>query len=616
MLLQRLVEYQPHEESGTPSRPYSRMRVARWELSITGNKYSLRDLSDPTDKARKNGIERLVPNVSRTSGIAPCLGADDVQYVLGLADDKAKPDRVAAAHTSFVDLVRRWKAEAPQEKAAQDLIDFYDQDERPDFGDKKWSSKDLVVIKVAGRALTDLDSLWALWEKVVGERKTGGTEGEDGRAGLCLVHGGVGPLLDRMPQSLPKALVPRAEQEIAVISANRRIHTFDGREGLGNAPICVTCGQSVVANLTRILSDDIHTISFDRQRTRIAWWITRGASSQTIDLLTASPTAVTDYLRQITDGSPGAAPGIDDPAFCSVTVSGNIARLVVHDWLEMPLSQAEDNVARWIQDMKIDQRWSAGLTGFGVSALLRCAGQWLPNAQGEGQGRYIPLFDKAADRPDDLAQTLVRAALHGKGLPPTVGAHIVRRIRTDLRIDAPRAALLRLALNRSHLRSGEGPDPVLDESNTSTPYVCGRLFATLEALQRQAYKTDMPNTTFFDRYWAGAIANPRIALNQGHQLSGAWLKKLRTPRDASKVEAERRTRLASIFKKRITELSVLASTPPRPLGTSEDQSWFILGYYHQLSHDTQRAIAARDRKTADTSTEAIDVLEGITTDEA
>src|SRR5262249_29681292 len=157
-------------------------------------------------------------------------------------------------------------------------------------------------------------------------------------------------------------------------------------------------------------------------------------------------TAISDYLDSIGDGHQVRGVNAKKHTFCSATVSGNVARLVVHDWIEMPLEQAETNVKTWFDDLKIAtvDRTRA----YGVWALVWCAGQWQPATGEPGRGRYIQLFDKAADRPDDLAQTLLHAALHGASMSGGVLAHLMHRIRTDSRIDPMRAALLRVALNR------------------------------------------------------------------------------------------------------------------------------------------------------------------------
>jgi CRISPR-associated protein Csd1 len=600
MLLRQLVDFTPIlADDATPARPYSRQRSVRWELNLTkeGRIHGqLVGLSDP-DRPSKAGQDRLVPNAGRTVAIAPSLGADDVQYVLGWADETSKPTRVADAHAAFVALCRRWAQRYPQDPVAAAVVAFYDRGEVAKLDESKrrlkWTSKDLVLVTVDGRPVTASDTLWQLWKTVVEERKSGGGAGGE-RRGLCLVCGGVGVLLNRMPQALPKALVPRAEQEVALVSANKPIHTYDFSEGLGTAPICVDCGQAAVANMRTVLEDDLHTFSFPRQRTRLAWWITHGGDESTIALLNDRPSRIADYLNSVKTGTRQRMID-DDHHLCSVTVSGNVARLVVHDWINMPLPVAEQSIERWFDDQKVVHRWRDGHAGFPVWLLVTCAGQWLPGA---GQrGRYIPLFDKAADRPDDLAHLLVRSALHGAALPPHVLAHIVRRIRTDVHLDEARIALLRVAMIRQHTSTVETPMAGLDPTNTNPAYVCGRLFAVLEATQRAAYRRDQePNTTFFDRYFAGAVANPRVAIVQGSQLSAAWLKRIRGSgeRDTDNGSGNKRLGAYYALKNRLDELHQMLAVQPLPARiTTAEQSLFIIGYHHQRADDLARARAGR-----------------------
>jgi len=594
MLLRQLVNFRPAAgPDHDSSRPYSRDRRVRWELNLDrdGQFQALVDLADPTDKNARSGRMQLVPNAGRTVAIAPSLGADDVQYVLGWCDEQSKPERVAAAHAAFVALCRRWSREHPDDDAARAIIAFYDGG-GVDLVPKrdKWTSKETATIVVDGRPSTDSDALWQLWQTVVEERKSGG----DIRHGLCLACGRVGALLNRMPQALPKALVPGADQEVALISANKSIHTYDFSEGLGTAPICVGCGRAAVANLQTILADPTHTFTYPRQRTRLAWWITHGGHSATIALLDANPAVISDYLDRVHTATPPRS--LREHQLCSVAVSGNVARLVVHDWIEQPLAEAEAAVQGWFADHEITHRWQDHRARFPMWLLLTCAGQWQPGTT-RAQGHYIPLYDKAADRPDDLAQLLLHSALYGAHLPSYILAHVVRRIRTDGHVDEPRAALIRVALTRHPHTTVEAPMPGLDPTQDDPAYVSGRLFAVLEATQRAAFpREEQPNTTFFDRYFAGAVANPRVALVQGSQLWPAWIKKITSSAERERTPQGRNRRLAAAaaLRTRITDLLALLNAEALPARiTTEAQSLFIVGYHHQRADDLARARAGR-----------------------
>ena len=163
MLLHQLVNFRRNAgPDDDVDRPYSRLRRVRWQLDLDrdGRFRAFVDLSDRTDKAAKGGRLYQVPNAGRAFAIAPSLGADDVQYVLGWCDEKSKAVRVEAAHTAFVELCRRWAREYPDDDAARAVTAFYDQDgvasvPVPD----KWTSKETVAIAVDGHPVTDSAAL-------------------------------------------------------------------------------------------------------------------------------------------------------------------------------------------------------------------------------------------------------------------------------------------------------------------------------------------------------------------------------------------------------------------------------------------------------------------------
>ena len=66
-----------------------------------------------------------MPHTTRTVGVAPCIGADDIQYVLGWCDDKSKPGRVEQCHASFIGITKAWAEAYPDETAAQAIVRFY-----------------------------------------------------------------------------------------------------------------------------------------------------------------------------------------------------------------------------------------------------------------------------------------------------------------------------------------------------------------------------------------------------------------------------------------------------------------------------------------------------------
>lgn len=218
MLLQRLVD----RTSGGAGQPeFFRDRAIRWQLALTADgdlaSSELTDLADPSDKTRQHGTLHPVPHTTRTVAVAPCIGADDIQYVLGWCDDKSKPGRVKQCHTSFVDITKAWAEADPADVAATAIARFYASDQaskivRPE----EWASKELVLISVDGQPVTELASLHRFWAAEVVRRKASGPAGI--RQGLCLVCGGEGTLLNTLPQLVPRRLVPLAGNDASLVS--------------------------------------------------------------------------------------------------------------------------------------------------------------------------------------------------------------------------------------------------------------------------------------------------------------------------------------------------------------------------------------------------------------
>ena len=94
----------------------------------------------------------------------------------------------------------------------------------------------------------------------------------------------------------------------------------------------------------------------------------------------------------------------------------------------------------------------------------------------------------------------------------------------------------------------EGLTPTLNVERKHPAYVCGRIFAIMDDLQRTVFRVARQNinTTFAERYFGRAIDNPQVVLVAGRRNTTAWLKRLRGPL--------RRASWASAYERRLDEL--------------------------------------------------------------
>ena len=348
-------------------------------------------------------------------------------------------------------------------------------------------SKQVVLISVDGQPVTELLSLRRFWAAEVERRKAGGPDGST-RCGLCLVCGREGTLLNTLPQKVPRPLVPLARNDASLVSGNERIHTYDFSTGLSNAPICVACGTRAVTSLQECC----------RTRAATCPTVTAGSaggcsaatrSTSRAPLRSSDPESVRSLVERVRRSgtwSEGAdRPVLDTDRFCAVTVRGSVARIMVRDWIDMPLEQLEANVAAWFADHAMDSSSPDRGPYYPLWLLVLSAGRWIPDRDRPG-GRYADLDARNPGRPPDTGRQLLRAALLRAPLPSSVLAHLLTRIRADRHVDAPRAALLRLILTRTPNQHTEVPMAGLDPDNHDPAYLAGRIFAVLEQIQQRS----------------------------------------------------------------------------------------------------------------------------------
>ena len=117
----------------------------------------------------------------------------------------------------------------------------------------------------------------------------------------------------------------------------------------------------------------------------------------------------------------------------------------------------------------------------------------------------------------------------------------------------------------------------LNEQSSYQPYVLGRLFAVLEAIQDAA--NPGINTTIKDKYFNSACATPSVVFPTLIMLAQKHLQKLG---QGSKV----------FYNRQLTELiGRMTQTYPARM-TLPEQGAFEIGYYHQ----TQKRYEKKDKE--------------------
>jgi len=186
--------------------------------------------------------------------------------------------------------------------------------------------------------------------------------------------------------------------------------------------------------------------------------------------------------------------------------------------------------------------------------------------------RSIAAQGKDDNIPPNLAGEIMRAIIDGSPFPVTLLQTAIRRNKAEQDVLYPRAALIKVCLNRSlHLNNPKNEKEItmcLDPGNTNIGYRLGCLFALLEKIQSDA--NPGINATIRDRFYGAASSTPVTVFGNLMRLSNHHL---------SKLEKEK-PGLYIIRRQLIGEIMCPIKEFPTHLSMA-DQGRFAIGYYHQ-----------------------------------
>ena len=541
----------------------------------------------------KRGKLTIAPHVGRAYAIRPKLLVDNGEYALGIARDPAKQARVDESHRTFVDLTRTCATETGEAAVGAVLALL---EAEPHIEDRLPSDFDPSAVvtfavisgddEVRPIDLPSVRTFWARRSGVKGDEGTqegGDLEGSDtagvanGNLMQCLVCGEVRPAVQRLAykwQGIPGGQT----SGLALISANAPAFESYGLEASLIAPTCAECGElfSKAANdllasdTTRVRIGPLAYTFWTREKTSFNWatYFTDPRPGEVKALLTAAQRG----QRAATEMDPER-----QVRFYAAAFSASGARVVVRDWLDTTVGEAQQHLARY----------------FALQEIVDWNG---------AEGSPLPLWHLAAatvrvrkDPPaPQVPKALFSLALKGSQLPEWLLFEAVRRCRAAGGVYRERAALIKMVLLDGWEREeGRGSmtasDLVqLDPANRDPAYLCGRLLAVLEAIQREALG-DI-SASIVDRFFGTASSAPASVF--GRLLRGAQPHLKTLSRD--------KRGMYNIFENRLLDVTQGISGRdgfPKTLSL-EKQGLFALGYYHQRAADRAERIARASRRRA------------------
>lgn len=543
MILQQLQKDAERLVEELPPSMYATKPV-KWVVALDGNGRNARVQPTSGGEGKKDkGKPHLVPFKNRTSAVNPLLLADKLTYTWGLPEDHK---RAGQEHAAYLDLLERCAVETGNPDVAVVLEYLRDWRARtPDFPEIQ--PDELTTFTVEGRYLVDDPDVRRFWA-----REAGGA-GDEGTPGQCLVCGRETCVVDRLPVTV-KGIPNGQSSGVALVSANASAFESYGRSAALVSPICLDCGERFGKATQELLWGEKTCLTVGP--VAYLFWTAEGDSDLVLLLQNPQPDDVQKLIQTLWNGEKFVA--LDPTPFYATALSAAISRAVIRHWLHTTVGAVQVNLARWFNLLRMED-------GYGAP------------------GRPLSIRSLAAslyrDRKDILARVpelLVNAALHGGPLPDWLLMQAVQRNRAEQGLTYPRAALIKAVLcsQKEDLKLER-----LDPSNTDRAYLCGRLLAELEAIQRVAIN---PKATLVDRFYGTASTAPATVF--GTLLRGAQphLAVLRKTRPGAYAALQARLE------------DIMAGLPSWPaVLTLREQALFALGYYHQRAEDRRAALEAK-----------------------
>ena len=511
---------------------------------------------------------RVPAHEKRSSGIAANFLCDNSTYLLG-ADEKGKPERsadcfkaCARLHHTILDGV-----DSPAARALLAYFDSWDpaQAATHPLLQEQWKeitgNANLIFgYEAADHShsfVNDDPAIQNAWQAHYNDRSA------DSDMGQCLITGKYAPIERTHPNI---SGVPGAQSSgAALVSFNAPAFCSYGHEQGDNAPVSKDAAFAYTTALNRLLADRDHCKHVGD--TTILCWAENAEpvyqDAMSMFLFGADEAAgiqesdVQAALKRLSAGQ--TVPFLEkelspDQHFYLLGLAPNAARLSVRFFLRDTFGSFAQNLQKHAEEMAIDCSEKEKFRTLPIWAVVNETTRTVPG--------------QPAKPSPQLAGDLLRAVLTGGRYPATLLNGVTLRIRAEQAVTRGRAAVIKAYYLRNYpTELNKEVYTVSLNETTNVPYLLGRLFSVLEAVQKAA--NPGINTTIKDRYFNAACATPGMAFPTLLRLSQKHLQKLNDG-------------LATHYDKQITALMAQLPESGFPARLSlPDQGKFTIGYYHQ-----------------------------------
>lgn len=538
-------------------------------------------VDDIRDTSGKKPMPRkmIVPqSVVRAAGVTPFFLWDKTSYCIGVSNISKRTDK---EYESFKSM-HLDRLTITTDEGLQAFTNFL-QCWEPSSFDSKPLFESIKEEFVDSNAVFRLDGCQNYIHECLQARQIIEQTASGDAVGLCLVTGKKDSIA-RLHPSI-KGVRDAQSSGAAIVSFNLASFESYGKKQGENAPVSETATFKYTTALNHLLRKD----TSNRQKievgdTTMVFWadaVDSAEADAAEDMFAAflSPSdkdaqesdkirLVFEHLRQ---GKPLGDVQIGLKATTKIHVLGivpNASRLSIRFWETNTLEGFSNLLEQHFNDISlVPSPWKFFPSVWKLASMTIAM-----DAKNKPRGN-----EKISPK---LAGEITRSILTGGMYPLNLLNLLLMRIRSDdagTATNGYRTALIKGVLTRfyrvQHNENKRGGIPMsLDTANTDPGYVLGRLFATLETIQRGALGKDV-NATIRDRYFGAASATPANVFPMLIRNAQNHLGKIRKDNPG----------WAYTLEKQVAEIvGLIDSRFPKSLRL-EAQGHFAIGYYHQAS---------------------------------
>lgn len=591
MLVQALAEYADHYLAEQLNDAAWERKPVLWLLEVSKQGTFVQATPRLTQVTRGQKqflvpMEMRVPRspINRNRGEHPLVATDEIAYVLGVGewtpDEPSQREKAERHHEAFVALIHQ-AAEETHHAALEACACFYanpSEVDRARAALRAAKPGTWVALSVDG-PLVDLDPVQAFWrqryQEVLNQRV-------EGRRGQCLISGIVGAIAPTHDKIKGASSIGGQASGVALMSFDKEAFCSYGWDKNQNSPVSPDRALAYVLALNDLMRMD-GGADGRRRRKDIAgigflYWTRQPSEFDIFAALDPPEVAPIEALLSLRPVD------LDATQFYMAGVSGNGARLRVRYWVTDSLNHITKNLKEWREQLRIAYPGDdPGAVRFGqlLSAIDR---------EGKPPAHHtLALLRRAIEgTAQPLGHAMLSLVLGPLRHPPkkrnSASRPADRRSLPRLRVPM---GLVRLCVNDiDRLRGGREMSEGLDPQCSVPAYICGRLMAEFENLQRASSEGEI-STSVLDRYFSLASTYPAVAFPKIERLGQKHLRKLRRDNPGAAYAIE--MRLQELHNKLAPSQ---AGAYPGKLSI-EGQGLFVLGYYHQKAWSIAQA---RNRK--------------------